>query len=420
MIDRHAHPAYLRLIEGVWIPLVKPLAYFSRIDRKKGVEGLGGMAIFEELKGQSEEGLNLPYVHIIRNGIAHVGITFLQSNIRYQDNKGNRETFDVKKVVRLTDDLVDICNGIVAALKVYLLTSQRGKYALPREFLIEVLQEQTWAPWWSIEGCMATESGGQSQLTVYAKLRTRDSRKAWWSALQSGLLTQYLVDEYDQYNIRFNSRKSQMGWAIFNRNDLQAVNAANTLEIEESSNLGRNFFILDEAKLPWFKFAGTMETLFHSFKLTAQTEFAKYREKLRIPRIKCRKAKIQRSSWGVVLHAEVIVGEFEEHLAAETICKHRRRIIRAARKNAEKSRVFSHLNMLPIIFARVVVFARDHRRRRLASFGLGKDLICVIMLKRTDHIQTIDLLGSTVETEGNWRISWNEAWLESSKLTVTT
>ena len=412
MIDKHVHPAYLRLIEGVWIPMVKPLAHFSRRARNKGVDGLGGMAIFEEIKGLPENGLNQPYVHIIRNGIAHVGITFLQSKIRYQDNRGNKETFDVRQVVRLTDDLVDTCNGIAAALKVFLLISQKRKYSLPREFLIEVLQEQTWAPWWSIEGCMATESGGRSQMTVYAQLRTRDFRKAWWSTLQSGLLTQKLVDEFDQYNIRFNSRRNQMGWAIFNRNDLQAVNIANSLEIKEASNLGKTFFFFDEATLPSFKVGGMLETLIHSFTFAAQTEFLKYREKLEIPRIYGRKANILRSSWGAVLHAEVIIEESEQ-LTAEAIRKHRRRIVRTARRYAGKSRGISHIHWLPLIFARVAVFARDHRRRRLAGFGLAKELICVIMLIRTDRIQPLDLIGSTVKTEGSWRISWNDAWLKS-------
>ena len=31
MIDKHVHPAYLRLVEGVFTPLLRPLAHFSRI-----------------------------------------------------------------------------------------------------------------------------------------------------------------------------------------------------------------------------------------------------------------------------------------------------------------------------------------------------------------------------------------------------
>ena len=47
MIDKHVHPAYLRLVEGVFTPLLRPLAQFSRIHRNKGVEGLDVWSIPE-------------------------------------------------------------------------------------------------------------------------------------------------------------------------------------------------------------------------------------------------------------------------------------------------------------------------------------------------------------------------------------
>ena len=63
MIDKHVHPAYLRLVEGVFTPLLRPLAQFSRIHRNKGVEGLDVWSITEELKGQKEEHLVRHYRH---------------------------------------------------------------------------------------------------------------------------------------------------------------------------------------------------------------------------------------------------------------------------------------------------------------------------------------------------------------------
>ena len=77
MIDKHVHPAYLRLVEGVFTPLIRPLAYFSRLDRNKSVEGLGVWSSTEEIRGNNEEGLIGHYKHIVRNGIAHGGISFL-------------------------------------------------------------------------------------------------------------------------------------------------------------------------------------------------------------------------------------------------------------------------------------------------------------------------------------------------------
>ena len=187
VIDKHVHPAYLRLVEGVLVPLLRPLAYFSRKDRNKGVDGLDVWPIIQELTGQKEECLTRHYKHIIRNGIAHGGITFLQREIRYRDRKGNEQTFDTTSVSRLFDDLLDTCNGVAAAIKVFFLIYRGRGYAPPRELMIEALQDQTRLPWWTIEGCVETEIPGGSQLTVYARPNSPDLRKVLWSTIQSGI-----------------------------------------------------------------------------------------------------------------------------------------------------------------------------------------------------------------------------------------
>jgi hypothetical protein len=68
---------------------------------------------------------------------------------------------------------------------------------------------------------------------------------------------------------------------------------------------------------------------------------------------------------------------------------------------------------LPLGYAHVAVFRRDYRRRRLSGFGLGNDLVCTVRLQRIRRIKSPDVLGSTVETMGKWRIAWNKAWLET-------
>ncbi len=105
-IDKHVHPTYLRLIEAVLGPLTKPVAYFSRFDRGKGIEGLDVWSVMQELEQGPADCLTRSYRHLIRNGIAHGGITFLQNEIRYRDKKGKEETFGTASVVRLFDDLL--------------------------------------------------------------------------------------------------------------------------------------------------------------------------------------------------------------------------------------------------------------------------------------------------------------------------
>ena len=221
VIEKHVHPAYLRLVEGVFTPFLRPLAYFSRLHRGKCVSGLAVWSIVNEIKDQNEKHLSENYQHTVRNGIAHGGITFLQRGIRYRDQKGNEETLDTAYVIQYFDGLLDTCNGIAAALKVFLLKSQSKDYVRPREFMIEVLQENTRAPWWAIEGCVEAEIAGGSQLTIYARPDSRDKWKVFWSTVQSGILSESLAPGYDRYFFSLHSRKALQGWAAFDGKKLR-------------------------------------------------------------------------------------------------------------------------------------------------------------------------------------------------------
>lgn len=158
-IDTHVHPSYLRVVEAVFAPLIRPIAYFHRISRGKSTDGLDVWNAVQETrsKGKREEHLILSYKNTVRNGIAHGGITFRNREIRYRDKKGNEETYSADAIVRIFDDLLDTCNGLALALKVFFLTKHDRGYKRPRHLLVEELQEETRTPWWTIDGCLESE-----------------------------------------------------------------------------------------------------------------------------------------------------------------------------------------------------------------------------------------------------------------------
>ena len=413
MIDRQIHPKYLRLVEGILMPLVRPIAYFSRLGRKRGVDDLANvLPIVQELKGGTEENLILPYRHIIRNGIAHGGIVFLQRQIRYRDKKGNEDTFDSRYVIRLLDDMADICNGIVAALKVFFLVSQDQGYVPPRELLIQALQQEAWAPWWNIEGLVEAEVLGRSQLTVYARLASRDLRKILWSTLQTGVLTGSLVPGYDRYFLSFRTSKSFLGWAAFEGDQLRDLREAVTSDplLYGSELLGNDFFFFTPRPV-FLRFLDRLETLIHSLRNVFPVEMHKRRDRAGNPRIYCRQGSIHRNGWGAVLKVDVVIGSLDKSQAREFIWQNRRRLVRLGGQFIRKQNRWMGSAMLPLGYARIAVFKRDYRLRRLSGFGLGEDLVCTVVLQRIRRIKAPDLFGSTLETKGNWRIAWNRAWL---------
>ena len=420
LIDRDLHPAYLRLVEGVLAPFIRPVAYFTRRDRHKQVEGLEVFNMVEEVRIAGMTPCVDAYHHTVRNGIAHGGITYMQSDIRYRDNRGNEETLDVRAVIRLCDDMLDTCNGLASALKAFWILSRDKGYSLPRELLVEELIEETRAPWWNIEGCIESELGHTKQLLVYARPNSSDVAKIRWASLQSAVMAELFAPGYDRYFFPLRSAKALPGGAGFDGKELQRLREAGAAEVADYATAFKEggFFYVPIPALP--RFLAKLDTLLHSFRLNWPLGLQKMRENLGIPNIVSRNATMHRNGWGFVLNGDVVMEGLTNNSAANTIRAHRSRIISTAAKLARSAAGWLNLvRWLPLGYAYIAVFSKDHRRRRLRSFGLGPELICTIRLQRIRRIKSGDIIGSTVEVDGHWRIAWNRAWIESGGHIVT-
>ena len=413
-VDKHIHPTYLRLTEAVLAPLSRPVAFFSRLTRGKGTDGLDVWSVMQELKTLPAHHYVTYYRHIVRNGIAHGGITFLQGAIKYRDKKGNEEIVDSRSVVRLCDDLLDTCNGLAAGLKIFFLISRKQGYVAPREWFVEELREETWAPWWQIEGCVESEWTGKRQLVIYARPHTRHYSKVHWSTVQSGILAEFFAPGYDRYFFSLRSRQAWPGWAAFDGSKLRALREAGTDDLSQFKGVIENDLIFYVSRPPMPAALGKVDTLIRSIRLHVPIAMRQIKDTLKIPRIVCRRAAVHRNLWGAVLDASVVMEGLEDKAAVDTIHRHRRRIVRSAVKQARRAHRLSLAAYLPLAFVQVAVFKRDYRRRRLSGFGLGKELVCTVRFQRMRRITSPDILGSTVETIGKWRIAWNGAWLKTN------
>ena len=412
-VDRRVHPTYLRLTEGVLGPLNRPIAYFSRRDRGKSPDGLSLRAMMDEIEQYVPDCHTPAYRAIIRNGIAHGGITFSEDDITYRDNRGNRETLRATEITRLLDDLLDACNGMSLALKVFFLTSREQTRVLPREILIDQLREVTYAPWWEIVGCVESESIRGPQLNIYPRVNSRDRRKVEWSVVQSGILAEFFAPGYARYFLSLRSPKGWPGWAAFDGHRLRALRAADANDLSQYVGVLESlYFDIRGLRMP--AFVGKLDTLVQSARVHTRLAIRQIGEALRVPSMVCRDSQMHRNGWGAVLDAKVVLGDLENQRdLRQVIPRIRRRILRSAIRRARMERRLAGCVYLPLAFAQVAVFRRDYRRQRLASFGLGADLVCTVRFQRMRRIQSPDILGSTVEQIGKWRIAWNKAWLEA-------
>lgn len=309
---------------------------------------------------------------------------------------------------------MDVCNGIAAALKAFLLTTRTHGYRVPRELLLEELREETRTPWWSIEGCVESEIGDRSQLLLYSRTQSRDRNKVQFSAIQSGLLAESLVPGYDRYFFSIRSPVGWPGWVGFDGNRLEEIRKSNPSDLAEYKGVVENDLVFYVPRRPLSKLGQKLDTFRQSLSLVWPQTVRDFRDQLGIPEILCREAHIHRNAWGIVLKGSVVFENWSDSEAHDLIHRFRRRIVMTARSTATPATgSVPFLRRLPIAYARVSVFRRDHRVRRLASFGLGADLVCTVQYQRMSRIRSPDIMGSTVESDGKWRVAWNRAWLAS-------
>ena len=413
-IDQELHPAYLRLTEAVFRPLLHIAAHFSRLDRGKGTESLDLHQIVQELTSRGFDHILDPYDHLMRNGIAHGGITYSSDLIQYQDKKGNREQLDTYGIIRRFDNLLDVCNGLLLAFSIFMLTRDDERYELPANLLVDELRAATRTPYWSVIGCLPVPHANKSQLVIYVRPDTLDRQKVQLSLFHSAIMLEKLAPGYERYFFSFRSKKCWPGFAAFDGRKLATLRESKSPLEGYGDVLEDNLlFFVPRLRLP--RLLAKLGTLWLSYKIHRPLIANDVRQKLGWPDLTVRRSAIHRNGWGIVLNANVVIGHEVWDLDQDLVRRNCARIVRkSARIGRAELSFFNICKYLPLGFCRIHVYRKDHRTRRLSNFGLANDLVCTIQVQRIRRIRSPDILGSTIETKGRYRIAWNRSWLEDS------
>jgi hypothetical protein len=268
-------------------------------------------------------------------------------------------------------------------------------------------------------GYLTGEIGAQSQLVLLARPDSRDVSKVRWSTIQSGILAEYFAPGFDRYFLSLESPKAWRGWASFDGNQLRAVRESGSTQLKDygrSLEDGLFFYVPLPFALP--RILGRIDTLLTSLRMHWPLAMDDLRKQLARPRIPARNARAHRNLWGAVVNGDVVLPDTSPEEIVAIVRQHRRRILRSAVKRARNGMIRSAAAYLPIAFSQVAVFRRDYRKRCLAGFRLGSDLVCTVRFHRMARIKSPDIMGSTVEVDGLWRIAWNRAWLEETGVSL--
>lgn len=407
VIDNCIHPNYLKMVEGVFAPLIHPVAYLSRKKRNTSVERLDVFNSVEEIQSQCQNMENIvkPYRHIVRNGIAHGSVQYLNNEIKYTDKKGNNEIIYYADVITLFDELVDCCNAMVLALKIFFTKKAKNEYKLPFAFLIDELKAQSENKWLEVNNCIQmTIQSKVSQMLVYTFVKTTDVLKVNYFMLQIANLAESLIPGYDRYFITLKSKCAYPGWYSFNGAKLKLARCS----IAEDYTLFKNAIdesgVLFHTKIKYPTFFYKIDNFVESFLIHFRILRKKLENEYKKANIILKNYESHKSGFSNIVNGDIVLTVYNNVDIAEFIRNHYSQIVRYVSRHTVK--------LLPLGFARISVYSKQMRKRTYKHYGLGEDLVCVIQYKKLQRIRCRNIFESTVEEHGLYRIEWNKKWLE--------
>ena len=416
-LDTKINPIYLKVIESIYFHFVFLIASSSRLNRGTPCEGLDVYNCVEEIKRTQYSIFCKPYDNVIRNAIAHGGITYKQNEIIYQDKKGNFRNLGARAVISLVDNLLDVCNAFALAIKLFFISNLNQNIKIPRQFMIEELQAETDTPWWHIEGSLISSIARKSQLVLYAKPNTRDHFKVHYSCCLSAVLCEQFAPGFDRYFFSLRSLLALPGWAAFDGKKLQQIREKGPVSMKDYKGILENnlLFFVPKLKLPRFLYR--IQNYLHSFRLHWPLAMAELRSQFNLVPLTVRQSTIHRAGLFSVLNGAVILYHVNSVEIKNAVRKSCRRITRKALKTARKKMKFTNIvNFLPLGYVRLSIFKKNFRRRKLINYGLGSELVCTIEKKKIFKIKVPDIFGSKIEIRRGYKIAWNKSWLESLEI----
>ena len=415
-IDKDIHYNYLKLLEGPYFIFISLIAIHLRNNRGKGTEGLDLFNCVQEIE-KKYSSLTEVYDNNIRNGIAHGSVIFRDHNLIYTDKKGNTKEVSERSIIKKFDQLLDICNGLTLALKIFLFSNSdfmsNASVLMPQSILIREVKFQTDGPAW--EMLPTSESitiENRSQLIIYVKSMFHDYAKVQLNSFRTAYFAAKFINNYDCIFLSLDSKHSKFG-----RNGCAAFDGKKMKELITNDSPLEGYKDALEYNAMMFVPKIKMPQIFYklgSFYMPLVWQI--HRENVSPKPFLMRETRIHsKGKFSVVQDASVVIKpEFcvdIESLIRSDFKKIVRQVKRYSRQQCSR---FSLLRYLPIKYIRVFVYQEDKRVRELRDSGLISELICTISVNTTKKIKTIDILRGTLEQQGKYRIVWNRNWRNKS------
>ncbi|NOT73481.1 MAG: hypothetical protein HOP08_01045 [Cyclobacteriaceae bacterium] len=412
-MDTQIHFNLLRIYESPFYSFLFIPAKYKRIKRGASAEGLDLYNVVEELKKTEFSFIQDVYNSLLRNGIGHGKTLPSQNSIVYTDKKGNSVEFQIRDVIRIFDDLVDMTNAFCLALRIFLFSKSESttkpRFNIPRAFLTEELKTTCQSPGWQVLNTFeGTAIGNRRQLTVYVKNENRDFDKVRFYCFHTAYLAESLTQDYDRIFISLLSSHALPGWAAFNGVRLRELREVKTTNLTDYANVLEDNLIAfrPNVNLPkiFYRIGGMRDAFLISFGLQMQKRSPRF--------IEVRDSyHHSKGSYLVIGDASVVLSHVPQEDKVFFIRRNLKVIINEVKKfTTRQYSVFSVNNYLPVKYARIFIYDSNNRVRNLRHSGLIPELIAAIHINTARNIKTIDLINCTVEQTGAIKIYWHNNW----------
>lgn len=417
-IENHIHFNYLKLIEAVYHKFILFISYENRLNRNKPTEGLDIFNSVEEIQKTKFDYTTYCYHNTIRNGIAHGGITFKESDTIYKGKKGDPYEIRTKEIIRMFDDLLDICNGFALGLKVFIIINRdffhSEKLIIPKQFLIQELKAQANAPRWKVVDCLENViMGDKKQLNIFTENSLLDLEEVNYYAFRTAVIAEYFATGYDRYFFSLKSKYSLPGWAGYDGAILKRERLKNTNDLSGYVGVLEESLLYFVPKIQLPKFVRKIINISIIAKSNFLIDYHKntnYRFKKNYEMV-LRESKPFRRKFSIINNdPSLYINAENEKLITEIIRANYKKIVRYTIRKSKKELNSRFSRLLPTNYIRVTVYDSDFRKRKLRDSGLIDSLICSITVNKSRKIKTIDFIGGKLEIKGKYRIVWNGNW----------
>ena len=391
---------YLKVNDVVLLGLLKPIDFYFRKLNGKGTDNMDITNIINTLKKQKIlNSITSLYDSVLRNSIAHGGVTFSSSQISFKDRHEAKDFYSWDYLKKF-DNLIDCVNGVVFAYKKmffqYFEVFSKYQIQIPESILEMELHYKANHYGWQIKHSYESTIplGKQFNLSVETTLNSRKFMN--FSAVYTAIkLEELMPNKFSTIFFHIKTKYKMSCW--------QSVNLENLRKFL----LGEKIIVTDGTFFFEEKFWGEKKDWFIANKNFIKDNFKNQEGNFNSRFIKHHSKK----TYNVIENASVVInnaenlgiGELEDFIRVST-----KDIISFVNKEKNKvSNTFKE-KFFPNKYYRINIYNKDNRKRAFYSISKDENLLATLHINRTKQISNIVPNWGVKEENRHCLIVWNK------------